>query len=202
MHQAHPILSAPIIRASVTEFFDPDRHSLIRQVLTRWLSHERTSLDNRRAGLLRYEMPGEYVTNSVDVKSTRGSGWYPHKPLDVALGIRRLAEAIDCVGDQLRFVRDVKTATRAALLLDRLRTRYPEAFLDDRWIQFRVFGVLLADVSRGLSLPADSERSDALERVQRELDQLESVASYYESARQFHAIDDPTRFRPESPMVE
>lgn len=195
-------LSAPIIRAGVAEFYNPDRNSIFREVLKRWLAHERTSLDNRRAGLVRWEMPAEYATNSAQIASSAGSGWYPHRAQDIALGIRRLAEAVDCVGDQLRFIKDIKTATRAALLLHRLRTTYPQMLPPNGPAGFHVAGSLLSDVSRGLGLSADADRHHVLEQAQLDFDQLERVARYYEHVRGFLPIQDPFRYRHEADMIE
>lgn len=185
-------LSAPIIRASVTEFYDEERHEVFRCVLASWLAFDRLNIDNRRAGIMRYRMPGLYTTNEP---TTPGSGvaevgkLVPDRRL-VNLAIRRLCEAADCVGDQLRQLRDMQTAMRAALLVDHLRSTYPDAL--DEFSRHRPLGHLMADILKRLGPGNLNEGLAALDALQVYLNEHPGVASAIAAAR----TEDSDAFKP------
>jgi hypothetical protein len=149
-------------------------------VLEDWLRHERLNLDYRRVGITRYRMPPEYSTNQLATSSIQETGWYPSDAKDVHLGIERLAVAADCLGDQLRYLRDMKAAVRAVLLLDYLHTTYPEA--GDFFWRMRLQGHLLPDVANRLNVDGKVGLV-GLDALQSELDGLHRVAAAIESAR-------------------
>ena len=181
-------LSAPILRASVTDFYDSVKQERFREVLTSWLEQERMNLDFRRMGIFRYRMPTEYSTNEVAINRMSESGFYPPRAEAVSQGVRMLAEATDCLGDQLRFLNDFGTAARATLLLDRLRTTYPAAFAGDVFSNERAKGVLVSAMTAMLGSTRESPAA-VLDAVQKEIDEMPRMAIGREKA--LAASNDP-----------
>jgi hypothetical protein len=170
-------LSAPIIRASCTDFFDEGKHDQFRAVLAEWLGFDRLNLDFRRMGISRYRMPDKYSTNVASARGFVETGWYAQDAGQINRGILRLADAAHCLADQLQRLGDMRAAVRALLLLDHLRSNYPDAFKDDLSWQQRVPGALLANVVLRLKTKDDPAYVFAgLDAVQMALDELERVA--------------------------
>jgi hypothetical protein len=184
-------LSAPIIRASITEFYDDANHEQFRRVLENWLAHERQNLDYRRMGVMRFRMPAIYTTNEPATPSVVETGKYPPDPALLHEAIRRLAEAAECVGDQLRYLRDMKTAVRAALLVDRLRLAYPDA--GDVFWRARAQGHLVTDVSGRLAKAAGTFTTEAMDAAHQYLDEHPGVAA---AIRNAELDNDPFAFIP------
>ena len=87
------------------------------------------------------------------------------------------------IGDQLRYLLDMKAAIRATLLRDHLRTTYPDAFAGERFWDNRMNGHLVADIALRLASKGDPEPSTGLDTVQNEVDELLRVVAAFESAR-------------------
>lgn len=153
---------------------------MFRTVLEEWLRFERLNLDYGRMGLARYRMPTNWTTNQKPSLGFAEVGLYPERPAQIALGIRRLADAADCIGDQLGNLGDMRASIRAALLIDHLWRNHGPAFQGaPEWANRphgRVSGRVIDALTGGDEL---SDLHAPIDEVQQQLDELNRVAQAY-----------------------
>jgi hypothetical protein len=119
-------LSAPIVRASMTDLMSRESMAKLRDVFAQWVRIDRDNIDLKRAGFLRLRMPHAYCTNCIPAGAWTEVGNQHPDDSSVQRGMLTLAEALDCLGDQLRARGDRKAALLSALLLDHLQQKYPD----------------------------------------------------------------------------
>jgi hypothetical protein len=147
-------LSAPILRATLADLVSLERVAKLRDVFKCWVHIDRANIDLRNAGILRYRMPYSYRTNEIPARATHP--WIEvgnQFPDDANLhrGMLRLAEALDCLGDQLRARGDPKAALLSTMLLDHIQRAYPEALQAHPPLNERLRGSLGSSVSNDLN---------------------------------------------------
>jgi hypothetical protein len=105
-----------------------------------------------RYGLLRFRNPYSYRVNEVPSGSVVEVGLAVPEPEFLDRGIRTLAESAECIGGQLGRLGDLSGSLRAALLVDHLTGKYPQAFANiPRWQNERVPADLATIVVQGLN---------------------------------------------------
>jgi hypothetical protein len=144
-------LSAPIIEAGMSDLTDESRLQTLRAVFADWVRYERENCDLVRQGLPRFRMPASYTVNEmVNLQPVATQGNAAPPPMLLQRGMLRLAEALECVGGMQGQRGDRAFALEAALLLDRLQTKYPEVFKDNLLWNHRIPGQLGQIVPWGL----------------------------------------------------
>jgi len=137
-------LSAPILEIGIADLADDARMKQLRDVFAYWVSLDRDNCELVRAGLLRFRRPNSYKTNELPYTNVElGSAFVDDET--IKRGIRRLAEALDCIGGQLAhpYRRKLQFGLEAALLLDRIQKEFPSAFEGDPfWKDHRVPGLM------------------------------------------------------------
>lgn len=128
-------------------------------------------------------MPYAYRVNEVPNGGMIEQGMTLPTEQQLALAVRALLEATDCVGDQLRLRGDRAGALRAALLLQHLRQTHGADFADDpRWRPGTMTGVdmqVSLELNRILDPSATSSYAfEGLNQVIRALDGIDLVATY------------------------
>jgi hypothetical protein len=172
-------LSAPIIEATLADLNNDDRMASLRTVFRHWVRLDRENGDRVRQGLLRFHMPPSYAVNEIP-SSGIGIQQLAHASPDLILrGLHSLGEAVECIGGQLA-QKDPELALKAALLLDRLQSQYPDAFKDDPLFRFRVPAFLGQFVTSRLNqaIGGNSYRYAGLEEVERRMAADSLIATY------------------------
>jgi hypothetical protein len=150
-------LSAPIIEAGIADLADNARLLTLRNAFAHWVRFDRENCDLIRQGLLRFRMPDRYTVNEMSATPSIGQISYGAPPPEfLNRGLLRLAEALECIGGQIGMTMgdrgsDRAFALEAALLLDRIQTKYPDVFKDNLLWGHRVPGQLERIVVRGLN---------------------------------------------------
>jgi Domain of unknown function (DUF4365) len=140
---SHFSLSAPIIEAGMSDLTDNDRLQALRAVFAHWVRYERENCDLVRQGLPRFRMPASYTVNEmVNLQPVVQQGNALPPPMLLERGMLRLAEALECVGGLQGHRGDHAFALEAALLLDRLQTKYPDVFKNNLLWRHRIPGQL------------------------------------------------------------
>ncbi len=148
-------LSAPIIEASLNDLVDDARMEAFGKVFAYWVGIDRDNCDLIRQGLLRFRMPHSYVVNELPNTGMGEAGFAFPDLQFLRRGLLRLAESTECIGGQLGRRGDLQSALMAALLVDRIRTEYAQAFEDNPfWRHHRVPGMLGMDVNSRLNKAA------------------------------------------------
>ena len=115
----------------------------LRAVFAHWVQYDRENCDLVRQGLPIFRMPASYTVNeTVKLRAVAEQGNTAPPPMLLQRGMLRLAEALQCVGGLHGNRGDRAFALEAALLLDRLQTKYPEVFEDTLLWRHRVPGGL------------------------------------------------------------
>jgi hypothetical protein len=177
-------LSAPIIQVSCTDLISDERTKTLKEVFKQWVQVDRENCDLVRKGLLRFRMPHSYRVNEAPEGGIIEVGVRAPDPGLLERGIQTLAECAECVGSQLGNLGDLSVALRAALLVDHLTTRYPQAFAKSpRWQHQRVpadLGKIVVDVLNTLlkDQAGISYRYRGLDEVQKALDNYSLVRRF------------------------
>lgn len=125
--------SAPILRVEWADILDDEKMEGYREVLTDWVRIDRTNLDRRDSGILRYQMPVNYRTNERPGPIRMEAGNLTPDNAQMAKALEKLCDTLDCVGHQLLSQRkDRKAALLAAALLHYTRARHASD-LPPRW---------------------------------------------------------------------
>jgi hypothetical protein len=167
-------LSSPIIQMSIDDLMDEDRIDELRGVLAHWVCLDRENCDLVRQGLLRFRMPDPYTVNLKP--SALGQHTYAQpEPEFLDRGLLRLAEALECIGGQLGERGDRAFALKAALLLNRIQTKYPEALKDDPLLRDRIPPLVLRELGKAFEQIKGETvkgRHDAFDAVAKSLEQM------------------------------
>jgi hypothetical protein len=93
--------------------------------------------------LLRFRRPTSYKTNELPSTNVQMGLAYVDGEI-LKRGLRRLAEALDCIGGQLAHPSQGKLllGLEAALLLDQIQKEFPSAFDGDHFWNQRVPGLM------------------------------------------------------------
>jgi len=117
-------LSAPIIDLHVSDLLDDKLMEKARATLEWWVKCEKHNLDLYRAGLMQFQLPGEYSPNEAPTNSsTQIQSITRPNDEQIERVIKSLVEALDCLSAQMFARDDLSSATRARLLHDHLRKK-------------------------------------------------------------------------------
>lgn len=121
-------LSAPIIQVNCSDLISDEKMKALKEVFKCWVQIDRENCDLIRYGLLRFRMPYSYRANQSPSGGVVEIGLAAAEPHLLDRGILTSAESAECIGGQLGRLGDLSGSLRAALLVDHLRTTYPQAF--------------------------------------------------------------------------
>jgi hypothetical protein len=124
--------SAPILRIEWVDILDDEKMEGYREVLADWVRIDRTNLDRRVSGILRYQMPVDYRTNERPEDIRMEAGNFAPDDAQMAKALEKLVDTLDCVGHQLLQRKDRKAAFLATALLRYLRVHHASE-LPRRW---------------------------------------------------------------------
>jgi hypothetical protein len=184
-------LSAPIIQVSCSDLVSDEKMKTLKEVFKIWVQIDRENCDLVRFGLHRFRVPYSYRVNEAPGGGTVEMGLATPEPefaptlLD--RGLLTLAECADCIGGQLGRLGDLSVSLRAALLVDHLTTKYPQAFTNSpRWQHSRLTADLATIVVHGLKKVAEDQQASsylygALDEVQKALDSHPLVERFLNS---------------------
>jgi hypothetical protein len=173
-------LSAPILRVTLGDLINGATLESIREVFKHWIKMERDNCDLLRRGLLRFRVPYEYTVNQMPSSMIEGGNARPGPDL-LKRCIVSTAESIECLGGQLAYLGDREGALYAALLLDHLQKKRPEAFEGEASWRNRVPGTLGQHVCNGLNkamAETPEYRYAGLEAVENMIKKDELVSRY------------------------
>lgn len=180
-------LSAPIIQVNCSDLMSDEKMKALKEVFKCWVQIDRENCDLIRYGLLRFQMPHSYRVNEAPGGGVIEIGLAAAEPHLLDRGILTLAESAECIGGQLGRLGDLSGSLRAALLVDHLRTTYPQAFAKSpRWEHNRVPADLSMIVVHGLNKVVEPQEGSSylyrgLDEVQKALENLPLVQSFLAS---------------------
>ena len=123
-------LSAPIIRATITDLGDKDKMEELYKVFQYWVQFDRENCDLVRRGLLRFRIPASYRVNELPKTGISQIGYGQSEIKFLERGILKLKESAECIGGQLDRLGDPLGALRATLLVRYLMETYDDSFKD------------------------------------------------------------------------
>jgi hypothetical protein len=144
-------ISAPILNLEWSHLVDEEKMLRMREVFAHWVRMDRDNRDLVRQGLLRFRATSKYRANEIVNEGIFELGLAWADPQLLKRGIRCLAEQVECIGGQLGLQGERLLALEAALLLDQLQRKHPEAFENDIRFADRVPGMLGMIVNNGLN---------------------------------------------------
>lgn len=112
-------LSAPIIRANLSDFSDPEMHRRLKSALQFWIEVDRHNLQCIANGVQVFRVPDRYVSNVAKPQS----GWVTQSRTradDIGPAKRSIGGVLSWLTGQLAERGDLKGAARGALLLRHL----------------------------------------------------------------------------------
>ena len=124
-------LSAPILDVSVDQLLDDEFMQKAKATLEFWIGVDNRNLTLLRTGLLRFRMPHEYKPNDCEISAWMEQGRTAPTDEQLKKGVRHLAEALDCIGSQFFYRKDLLGAVKMGLLYRHVFKTFP-AFFDER----------------------------------------------------------------------
>lgn len=124
-------LSAPILRVSIADLLEKEKLARFREVLQFWVAVDRENCTLRRMGLLRFRMPQSYRVNEIPHSGLAEQGNVKPTDEQIDQAILTMADALDCVGNQLLVGGDRGSALYAGLLFNHLRKSRGALFNDE-----------------------------------------------------------------------
>lgn len=183
-------LSAPIVQVTLADLATEARLLEVAQVLKAWIELDEVNGLLRMAGLLRFRMPYEYVTNEIpNREGFVEQGMMRPNDEQRRMAIATLLESLDCVGDQLKVAGDKKAALLACQLLLHLRNRYASDLeMHPRWREgaSSPLALSVADELNALS-PAGSNPDyqwRTLDAIEKAMQAIPVLAEYIRPATQ------------------
>ncbi|HMJ86950.1 MAG TPA: hypothetical protein VK504_27415 [Vicinamibacterales bacterium] len=109
-------LKAPILNFTIADILDPIRKEHLTSVLQFWIDYDVENLLRIKSGIHSFWVPGEYTTNSTEVRSWVAMGGH-FRPTSLPIAKRRLGELLSLLTDHYHRENDITSAAIYALAL-------------------------------------------------------------------------------------